>query len=64
MLRINGEESPAAGQTLQAYLTAHGYDAARLAVERNGEIVPKKEYNTVLLCDGDVIEIVAFVGGG
>ncbi len=64
MLRINGEESAAVGETLLDYLTAHGYDTNRLAVERNGEIVRKQDYANVRLCDGDEIEIVSFVGGG
>lgn len=64
MLRINGEESAAVGETLLAYLTAQNYDTARLAVERNGEIVRKQDYDAVRLCDGDEIEIVSFVGGG
>lgn len=36
----------------------------RLAVERNGEIVPKTEHPKVCVEDGDHIEIVVAVGGG
>lgn len=36
----------------------------RLAVERNGEIVPKGLHATTMLADGDVLEIVVAVGGG
>ena len=36
----------------------------RLAVERNGEIVPKGRHGDTLLNDGDVLEIVVAVGGG
>ncbi|MEF2734888.1 MAG: sulfur carrier protein ThiS [Blautia sp.] len=35
-----------------------------MAVERNGEIIPKSKYEETLLSDGDVLEIVSFVGGG
>ena len=36
----------------------------RLAVERNGNIVPRARYGETVLEDGDVLEIVRFVGGG
>jgi sulfur carrier protein len=35
-----------------------------VAVERNGEVVPRAEHVATQLADGDVIEIVHFVGGG
>ncbi len=64
MVKINGTESETAGQTILAYLTALSYDPDRVAVERNGSIVPKALYHTTVLADGDVLEIVRFVGGG
>lgn len=36
----------------------------RVAVERNGEIVPRSQYGTTSLADGDQLEIVVAVGGG
>jgi sulfur carrier protein len=36
----------------------------RLAVERNGEIVPKSAHASTLVADGDRLEIVVAVGGG
>ncbi len=36
----------------------------RVAVERNGEIVPKSRLDDTLLADGDRIEVVRAVGGG
>ena len=35
-----------------------------VAVERNGEVVPRAEHPSTKLCAGDVIEVVHFVGGG
>lgn len=64
MVTINGSPTPADGQTLAVYLTQAGYDPARVAVERNGDIVPKAQYSATTLADGDVVEIVRFVGGG
>lgn len=64
MLKINGEVISAAGQTLAAYLAAAGYDPKRVAVELNGDIVPRAQYGECVLRDGDNLEIVSFVGGG
>lgn len=36
----------------------------RIAIERNGEIVPRSQFGEVLLSDGDTLEIVGAVGGG
>jgi len=36
----------------------------RIALERNGEIVPRSQFDQVALADGDALEIVVAVGGG
>ena len=36
----------------------------RVAVERNGEIVPRSRYSVTRLAEGDALEIVVAVGGG
>jgi sulfur carrier protein len=36
----------------------------RVAIERNGEIVPRSQYPETTLADGDRLEIVVAVGGG
>ena len=41
-----------------------GFTGKRIAVERNGEIVPKSTYATVQLVAADRLEIVVAVGGG
>lgn len=64
MVTINGENLPADGANLLDWLTGHGYDPKRVAVERNEAIVPKAQYGETVLKDGDVIEVVNFVGGG
>lgn len=40
------------------------YPIQRIAVEINGNIIPKSKYDTTILKDNDIIEIVSFVGGG
>ena len=64
MIKINGVSIHADGQTLAQYLATTNYDPKRIAVERNGDIVFKTQYNETILRDGDAIEIVSFVGGG
>ena len=64
-VRINGEQRRvAAGATVAALIAEFGLDPARVAVERNLEIVPRSTLATVAVEDGDAYEIVHFVGGG
>nr|WP_300129725.1 sulfur carrier protein ThiS [uncultured Butyricicoccus sp.] len=65
MVQINGKPvENAAGLTLADYLAQAGYSTAFIAVEKGGVIVPRAQYDTTVLTDGDVVEIVQFVGGG
>ena len=64
MITMNGEEKNCAGMTVAQYLETTTYDPRRIAVEKNGDIVPKASYGYTVLRDGDVVEIVSFVGGG
>lgn len=41
-----------------------GYTGKRIALERNGDIVPRSTYASVPLADGDKLELVVAVGGG
>ena len=64
MVKINGSLEDASGKTISEYLAETDYDPARIAIEKNGTIVPKAQYDSTVLSDGDVIEVVSFVGGG
>lgn len=64
MVKINGESLDIAGKTLEEYLKTTEYDSTRIAIERNGEIVPKSQYGETALAEGDCVEVVSFVGGG
>ena len=64
MVKVNGEEFDVAGKTISEYLATTNFDPKRIAVERNGDIVFKSQYDETLLQDGDSVEIVSFVGGG
>jgi thiamine biosynthesis protein ThiS len=64
-LQINGKivelEQPT---RLLAYLDRLGVNPRAVAVEHNGTIVERSEYEAVLLREGDAVEIVRMVGGG
>ena len=64
MVKINGELLELAGKSVLEYLKTTSYDMNRIAVERNGDIVPKAQYGETILADGDNVEVVSFVGGG
>ncbi len=62
---INGEERQLpAPRTLDSLLRELGIDPAKVAVERNLEIVPRSTYAKIDVADGDRLEIVHFIGGG
>ncbi len=64
-LTVNGELRKAdPGTTVAALLRSMGVDPARVAVERNRDVVPRATWADAGLADGDKIEIVAFIGGG
>ena len=65
MITVNGNEvSLTLPMTLSEYLEQNQYKLNRIAVELNGNIIPKAEYSSVSLNDGDHLEVVSFVGGG
>ncbi len=64
-LTVNGEgRTLDAGSTVAALLAQMNLAGKRVAVERNGEIVPKGRHADTLLASGDALEIVVAVGGG
>ena len=54
----------AAGSSLQEYLSDAGYNNARIAVECDGGVISREDYDKKTILDGEIIEIVSFVGGG
>ena len=64
-ITINGESRQfPAPLSVAALVEALGYTGKRIAVERNGEIVPRGRHADVALVADDRIEIVVAVGGG
>ncbi|MCC6828789.1 MAG: sulfur carrier protein ThiS [Novosphingobium sp.] len=64
-LTVNGEPRRiAAGASIADLVQSLELNPLKVAVERNGAIVPRSTLADVALADGDVLEIVHFVGGG
>ncbi len=61
---LNGEPRRVEPGSIAALVAALGLPLAKVAVERNLEIVPRSTLTDVALAEGDVLEIVHFVGGG
>ena len=65
MFTVNGTKKELPGVfSVKEYLEQNGYVVSQIAVELNEEILPKTEYASTVLKDGDVMEIVSFMGGG
>ena len=65
-LVVNGavQKLPVRPETVADLVRALNLGGKRIAVERNGEIVPKGRYDTTAVGPDDRFEIVAAVGGG
>lgn len=63
-VHINGTEQPWQSQSILALLQAMNLTKTRVAVERNGDIVPRSQHETTMIQAGDRIEIVHALGGG
>jgi sulfur carrier protein len=64
-MKVNGKEIIfQKGTKLDEFLKSQGYDASKVAVECNGDIVPRDFYNEHELNDKNSYEIVVFVSGG
>ena len=64
-ITVNGEAKQLEGaRSIRALLTGMSIDPAKIAIERNLEIVPRSQYDAVMVAEGDRLEIVHFIGGG
>lgn len=62
---VNGNPHPLNNlDTLSCLVAQLGLSGQRIAVEVNGDIVPRAEYVEFRLGDGDRVEIIHAVGGG
>jgi sulfur carrier protein len=65
-ISINGNIKQFDGEnmTISALVVTLNLTGKRLAIEKNGEIVPRSQFDAAMLNDGDQLEIVGAVGGG
>ena len=64
-IRLNGEDRHfATPLTVRALLDVLDLDRSRVAVELNREVLKRELFERTELADGDLVEIVRFVGGG
>lgn len=63
-VRLNGDEREVPAGTLLDLLAHLERDPRLVAIERNGDIVPRARFGEVALAAGDRLEIVQFVQGG
>jgi len=64
-ITVNGSEHTVSGDTsIAALLDKLGVRQGRVAVERNRRVVPRAAHDATVLENGDVLEVVAMVGGG
>jgi len=64
-ITCNGETKKIThGTTLVSFITAMELNPDTVVAECDGRIIKKDEYDTFVLADGNVLELVRFVGGG
>ena len=65
-IMINGNNRHFDGEsvTISALVMMLNLTDKRMAIEKNGEIVPRSQFDVVTIVDGDKLEIVGAVGGG
>ena len=64
-MRVNGKEYEKKTHiTVAELLLDLGYRAELVAVEQNGEIVPRSRFAEIMVTEEDTLEVVSFVGGG
>ncbi len=64
MIIVNGKKEDIEEISLLEYLKIKEYKTDRIAVELNGSIVKRDQYEEIVIISGDKVEIVCFVGGG
>ncbi len=63
-LMVNGRDVDFSGGSIVDLISHLGLNGTRLVVERNGAVVHRQDLAETSLNDGDVLELVRFVGGG
>jgi thiamine biosynthesis protein ThiS len=64
-ITVNGNEQKITDRTsIAALLKSVDVDPEQVVAEHNGQIISPENYGEIYLSDGDIIELIQFVGGG
>jgi len=63
-IQLNGQTTNFTSQSISELLQQLSLTTQKIAVERNGDIIPRSLHAQTILVEGDVIEIITAVGGG
>ena len=65
-IKVNGKMVAAQSEnmTLASFLEQNGFDAAKIVCAHNDNFIERQNFTELVLCDGDVLDIMTFVGGG
>jgi len=63
-LNLNGEKRAVSAANVAELIAELTLDIRQIAVEKNGSIIPRSQYGTTTLGEGDTLELVSFIGGG
>lgn len=63
-IQLNGERIASSARNLAELVADQGWQGKRIAIERNGAIIPKSQYAATELLEHDALEVVVAVGGG
>lgn len=63
-ITLNGQPYTTSATDIATLLTELGLSAKQVAIEQNRQIVPRSQHGITPIKQGDVIEVVTFIGGG
>ena len=64
MITLNGKPREGARMSLEELLKTEGFNRDQVVVGLNGQVAPREDHSTLILKDGDKVEIFQFMGGG
>jgi sulfur carrier protein len=65
MIKVNGKDLSLPGEcNLSDFLLSQGYEEAQVTVELNGAVLSGRNFRAVKIKEGDVLEVLQFMGGG
>ncbi|MFO7885159.1 MAG: sulfur carrier protein ThiS [Desulfobacteraceae bacterium] len=63
-IHLNGSIVSISACNIDTLVHEQGLDPRSVVVEYNNKVIPQREWDKTVLCQGDVVELLSFVGGG